>query len=201
MRKRVLPVLYESIDPSVDDDRMKGALWTFNSGTFVKYAMGDHALAPDALRKIFACQAHEKPSIQSCVAAVAENGINSFVEPNFLVYSLDYAPLARTLADFRAHLKFGPDEEALERKTAVKREERVKLWEESVQSSLQVVLDVASAKSTHWRYAIFATRCLRTMVRKDSPASEAHVAFFLKKAHDSQPTLVRCVICRFYGRH
>ncbi|KZV77572.1 hypothetical protein PENSPDRAFT_621096 [Peniophora sp. CONT] len=189
VRRRVIPVLYKSIEPGVEDDRLKGALWTFNSSTFVKYTMGDHALATDALRKIFACQAHEKPSIQTVVAAVAENGINSFVEPNFLVYALDYAPLERTLAAFRAHLAFGPEEEALERRVVVQREERVKLWEESVRNSLQVVLDVASAKATHWRYAIFATRCLRTMVRKDAPTSEEHVKYFLNKAHDSQPTL------------
>ena len=104
---------------------MKGALWTFNSSTFVKYAMGDHALAPDALRKIFACQGHEKPSIQTCVASVAENGINSFVEPNFLVYTVDYPPLERTLSAFRAHLAFGRGDEALEQKAVLKRQERM----------------------------------------------------------------------------
>jgi hypothetical protein len=58
-----------------------------------------------------------------------------------------------------------------------------------LQTSL--VLEIAQAKSTHWRYAIFATRCLRTLVRKDAPISAPHMKYFLEKCYDNHPSLVR----------
>ena len=58
-----------------------------------------------------------------------------------------------------------------------------------LQTSL--VLEIAQAKSTHWRYAIFATRCLRTLVRKDAPISAPHMRYFLEKSYDNHPSLVR----------
>ena len=58
-----------------------------------------------------------------------------------------------------------------------------------LQTSL--VLEIALAKSTHWRYAIFATRCLRTLVRKDAPISAPHKKYFLEKCYDNHPSLVR----------
>ncbi|KAI0257360.1 hypothetical protein BJV78DRAFT_1277900 [Lactifluus subvellereus] len=63
----------------------------------------------------------------------------------------------------------------------------VQLLRPDEQSSL--VLEIAQAKSTHWRYAIFATRCLRTLVRKDSPISASHMKYFLEKCYDNHPSL------------
>lgn len=34
VRRRCLPVLYESLEPGTEDDRMKGALWTLNLSVF-----------------------------------------------------------------------------------------------------------------------------------------------------------------------
>jgi hypothetical protein len=60
---------------------------------------------------------------------------------------------------------------------------------DKLQTSL--ILEIALAKSTHWRYAIFATRCLRTLVRKDAPISAPHMRYFLEKCYDNHPSLVR----------
>jgi len=39
VRRRALPVLFDALKPGVDDDRMKGALWTVNMSDFGKYAI------------------------------------------------------------------------------------------------------------------------------------------------------------------
>jgi proteasome activator subunit 4 len=33
-RRRCLPKLYKALEPGVDDDRMKGALWTLDTSVF-----------------------------------------------------------------------------------------------------------------------------------------------------------------------
>jgi proteasome activator subunit 4 len=134
-------------------------------------------------------------------------GINSFVEPNFLVYEVHYPPVDRALADFRAKLPFSAEEGLLVQHCREKRISRIQLCEEQVTETVGVhatlgglslikrqtslILEIAQAKSTHWRYAIFATRCLRTLVRKDAPVSAAHMKYLLEKCYDNHPSLVR----------
>lgn len=134
-------------------------------------------------------------------------GINSFVEPNFLVYEVHYPCIDRALANFRANLPFSAEEELLVHRCREKRISRIQLCEEQVQETVGVhaslrrlalikrqtslVLEIAQAKSTHWRYAIFAARCLRTLVRKDAPISAPHMSYFLEKCYDNHPSLVR----------
>jgi hypothetical protein len=134
-------------------------------------------------------------------------GINSFVEPNFLVYEVDYPPIDRALANFRAKLPFSAEKALLVQQCKERRISRVQLCEEQVREAVRVhislgrlaliklqtslILEIAQAKSTHWRYAIFAARCLRTLVRKDAPISAPQMRYFLEKCYDNHPSLVR----------
>jgi len=177
------------LEPGTDDDRMKGALWTLNSSVFVKYAMSEPTLAPGLLKKLFGCQANEKPSIQGAVSSVCENGLNSFVEPNFHVYEVHYPYLDRAMANFRSKLPFNPEEDLLVHRCKERRISRIQLCEEQIREATSLVLEIAQTKSTHWRYAIFATRCLRTLIRKDAPISAPHMKYFLEKCYDNHPSL------------
>jgi proteasome activator subunit 4 len=111
------------------------------------------------------------------------------------------------LANFRDKLLFSAENELLAQQCREKRISRVQLCDEQVREAVGVhsflwrltliklqtslTLEIAQAKSTHWRYAIFATRCLRTLVRKDSPISAPQVRYFLEKCYDNHPSLVR----------
>ncbi|TFY83729.1 hypothetical protein EWM64_g270 [Hericium alpestre] len=52
-----------------------------------------------------------------------------------------------------------------------------------------MILAVAEDEATHWRYAIYAARCLRTLIRRDSPVSPDHLHYFLEKVRDNHPSL------------
>jgi hypothetical protein len=141
-------------------------------------------------------------------------GINSFVEPNFLVYEVHYPRIDRALANFRAKLPFSAEEESVVHRCRERRISRIQLCEEQVRETVgmyvclgrlalikrqtSLVLEIAQAKSTHWRYAIFATRCLRTLVRKDAPISAPHMKYFLEKCYDNHPSLVRITYFFYY---
>ena len=47
---------------------------------------------------------YEKPSIQNCVAVIAENCLAHFVEPSFLVYSIESPSLRRAASELEAIL-------------------------------------------------------------------------------------------------
>lgn len=56
------------------------------------------------------------------------------------------------------------------------------------------ILNTAKASLTHWRYSLFAIRCLRSLVRRDVPLTASHISFFLDKTHDSHPNMVKIVV-------
>lgn len=135
--------------------------------------------------------------------------LNSFVEPCFLVYGIEAPLLDKAIERFKASLPFGQEDQAVVARCAEQRVRRNSLQSNganatvctsivnsgftiliSISRQTSFVLDIARSKSTHWRYAIFALRCLRTLIRRDTPTTKEHLAYFLEKAHDDHPSLV-----------
>ncbi|KAF5377624.1 hypothetical protein D9615_005155 [Tricholomella constricta] len=191
VRRRALPILLKALEPGTDDDRMKGALWTINSPYLGKYAISEPTLAPKILKSLLGCQHNEKPSIQDCVSAVAENCLSSFLEPLFLVYEIPTPRVDKALSQLKFTLDIGnsPKEGALVVRCRNKRIERLQKMEDGIQNNITMILEVGESERTHWRYEILATRCLRTLVRRDAPTSSQHLQFFLDRVHDDHPTI------------
>lgn len=68
----------------------------------------------------------------------AFTGINSFVEPNFLVYEVHYPCIDGRLANFRAKLPFNADEEELVHRCREGRMSRIQFCEEQVRETVGV---------------------------------------------------------------
>ncbi|KAG5652289.1 hypothetical protein H0H81_005549 [Sphagnurus paluster] len=191
VRRRVLPVLLEALEPGTEDDRMKGALWTMNSPYLGKYAISEPTLAPQIVKSLLGCQHNEKPSIQDCVSVVAENCMASFLEPLFLVYEMQVPHVDKAVAQIKATLNIGNGSKdgALVVRCRDQRVARSEKTENSIQTSIDIILEVGESEGTHWRYEIVATRCLRTLVRRDAATSAEHTQFFLDRVHDDHPTI------------
>ncbi|CAL1696420.1 unnamed protein product [Somion occarium] len=189
LRRRSLPILYKALEPGVDDDRMKGALWTLNASVFVKYAVGDPTLATDFFSKLFACQHNEKPSIQDCVASLVDTSLGGFVEPCYVVYDVSNQALDRALDNLKKCLSDVVEEPSVVVKARAQRVRRLKLWNDGVQRTTDVILKVAQSPNTHWKYSIVAVRCLRTLIRRDVPLSRSHVQCLLEKTYDSNGSI------------
>jgi hypothetical protein len=63
-------------------------------------------------------------------------GLNSFVEPNFLVYEAHYPRLDRALANFRSMLSFGVEEDLLVTSCREGQMSRIRLSEERVRETV-----------------------------------------------------------------
>ncbi|EGN99641.1 hypothetical protein SERLA73DRAFT_159863 [Serpula lacrymans var. lacrymans S7.3] len=193
VRIRALPILYKALEPGSDDDRMKGALWTLNMSTFGKFAISEPTLATEYIKCLLECQHNEKPSIQNCVSTVADNSLQSFLEPCFLVYDVENPALDKSLSDLQACLTSTEHDKDITRRAREKRIERVNLMNQAidatVKTSITDVIDAVNDKQTHWRYAIAAVRVLRTCIRRDVLMRPEHVRIFFDKVHDSNPTM------------
>ncbi|TFK76829.1 hypothetical protein BDN72DRAFT_890635 [Pluteus cervinus] len=189
VRRRAFPVLYSGLEPGAEDDRMKGALWTINSPSFGKYAVSEPTLLPELVESLFNCQHKEKPSIQDCVAVVAENCLSSFVEPSHLMYDIPAPCLDGAIEVMKSTLNIPTGSKQLIERCRQQRLKRKDLSDQAVKRATISILEIAKSSQTHWRYAIFAVRCLRTLVRRDSPLNAEHVCFFLDKIHDDHPTI------------
>ncbi|KAH7923993.1 hypothetical protein BV22DRAFT_1196262 [Leucogyrophana mollusca] len=214
IRLRALPVLYKALQPGTDDDRMKGALWTLNSsafGTCSSFALRCRAdvsfrkirnlwlvsqgrrleptLATEYISRLLACGHNEKPSIQNCVSAVTDNGLQSFLEPCYLVYEVENDGIAQALDALKVCIHSGKDYNDVMLRARAKRIERIQLMNKAIEATTAAVLGVANDEKTHWRYAIVAVRVLRTLLRRDMPTSAAHIRLFMDKSHDSNPNM------------
>ncbi|KAJ3917772.1 hypothetical protein F5877DRAFT_79643 [Lentinula edodes] len=190
VRRRALPLFYHALEfDTDDDDRMKGALWSLNISSFGKYAISEPTLATDLLTKLLACQSNEKTSIQSCVSTVFDTCLGTFIEPNNLVYDVSTPALHKVLTEFKACLGVKPEDELITDKCRSNRVNRIQRQDEAADRTHKAVLAIAKSSKTHWRYAIVAMRCLRTLVRRDKPLTSAQMTYFLDSVHDSQPTI------------
>ncbi|KAH7880399.1 uncharacterized protein C8R40DRAFT_1165366 [Lentinula edodes] len=190
VRRRALPLFYHALEfDTDDDDRMKGALWSLNISSFGKYAISEPTLATDLLTKLLACQSNEKTSIQSCVSTVFDTCLGTFIEPNNLVYDVSTPALHKVLTEFKACLGVKPEDELITDKCRSNRVNRIQRQDEAADRTHKAVLAIANSSKTHWRYAIVAMRCLRTLVRRDKPLTSAQMTYFLDSVHDSQPTI------------
>ncbi|KAJ4489583.1 hypothetical protein C8J55DRAFT_557490 [Lentinula edodes] len=190
VRRRALPLLYHALEfDTDDDDRMKGALWSLNISSFGRYAISEPTLATDLLTKLLACQSNEKTSIQSCVSTVFDTCLGTFIEPNNLVFDVSTPALHKVLTEFKACLGVKPEDELITDKCRSNRVNRIQRQDEAADRTHKAVLAIAKSSKTHWRYAIVAMRCLRTLVRRDKPLTSAQMTYFLDSVHDSQPTI------------
>ncbi|KAE9410746.1 ARM repeat-containing protein [Gymnopus androsaceus JB14] len=190
VRRRALPLLYRALSEDVDDDdRMKGALWTLNLPSFGKYAVAEPTLATEILTKLLGCQHNEKTSIQDCVSVVLDTCLGSFGEPNNLVYDIPIPALHKVLAEFKPRLGVGYKEEIITDMCRRNRVNRILRQNEASDRTNEAIMTIAKSPKTHWRYAVVAIRCLRTLVRRDKPLTSAQMTYFLESIHDSQPTI------------
>ncbi|KAF8226105.1 hypothetical protein L208DRAFT_1425249 [Tricholoma matsutake] len=189
VRRRALPVLFESLEQGTDDDRMKGALWTVSSNLFGGYAVSEPKLALKLAKSLFSCQANENPSIQNHLSILFDVYLDNLTEPCFLVYDVPTPSLEKALSHLRLSLKVDSKEDSLVLRCREKRLERVRTMNEVIKNCTAAILEVANSPQTHWRYVIFAIRCLITLVRRDFPSSSSQTLFFLEKTYDDHPTI------------
>ncbi|KDR84809.1 hypothetical protein GALMADRAFT_217878 [Galerina marginata CBS 339.88] len=189
VRRRALPVLFNALKPGTEDDRMKGALWTINSPSFGKYAIGEPTMVNEFVSRLFGCQHQEKPSIQDCVSTVFENCLGNFVEPNTLIYEIPTPAVDKAISDLKSLFHVSSKETAITSRAREKRVHRICVSNDAVHIANVNILQVGNSSRTHWRYAIYAVRCLRTLVRRDAPLTRQQISYFLEKVYDDHPSI------------
>ncbi|OCH96655.1 hypothetical protein OBBRIDRAFT_787227 [Obba rivulosa] len=189
VRRRCLPSLFNALEPGTEDDRMKGALWTLNRSVFAKYAIGEPTIATEFVKKLFACQDNEKPSIQEAVAALAETCLNTLVEPSFAFFEIVNPGTAKSLTDLKSDLTASATSDELVVRCASQRIERIDFTNKALTDMTNTILEIAESPYTHWRYAIIAARCLRTLIRRDTPMIPSHVRYLLQATHHSNSSM------------
>ncbi|KAJ8514936.1 hypothetical protein ONZ45_g7571 [Pleurotus djamor] len=189
VRRRALPKLYKALQPGTDDDRMKGALWTLHLSSFGKYAVTEPRLCAELFQHLFGCQHNEKPSIQDAVAAVADGCIGSFTEPSFVVYDTRNPILDKAVQELKVLLPYDASAKSVVNRCTVQRIKRINIANDGIKRATSVILEVGESDDTHWKYAIAAVRCLRTLSRRDVPLNPKLLKYFLDSTADDQPNV------------
>ncbi|KAE8252683.1 hypothetical protein A4X06_0g2008 [Tilletia controversa] len=192
-RTLCMPKLLDTLKPEIADDQMKGALHVLASRGFFRYAFDDDKRLLPYLESMLAAQHRAKPSIQKLVRSIVNSFVGSFPE----IMTIDASPmpedlqsaLQRTRSDLSEKVD-GADEALL---TAVRQKvkERLDSKDELFETLLPRVLQIIQGKDTHWAYAIFGTRMLRALTRKDRPLSKELLVFVAETLTHENPKMRR----------
>ncbi|EJU01100.1 hypothetical protein DACRYDRAFT_22883 [Dacryopinax primogenitus] len=187
VRNQCFPTLYHALQPGIDADRMKGALYTLNLPNFARYACSEPQKTPEFVEALFGCQHQEKPSIQSCVAALADNAIGTIAEPNNLIYLLETPGPDNAAKQLLRVVLPEVESDVLIKKCLENRIMRMQKIEKAIQDTVDILLRVATSPNTHWKYSILAIRFLRTLTRRDQPANAVWTEWLFKAVINPNP--------------
>ena len=56
-----------------------------------------------------------------------------------------------------------------------------------------IILGVAQSATTHWKYAVVANRCLRTLIRKDTSFKPSQIRYITECTYDSNASIVSSI--------
>jgi len=124
------------------------------------------------------------------------SGIANFVEPTYLGYEHPLSPSLVLSVETLKSLVAAKEKTNILERTTTRRIERVQEMNEACTRTISTLLSMGQGKedNVHWRYRIMMIRLLRTLIRRDKAMSAEHMDFVLRKTHDSNPTVVRCLI-------
>ncbi|PWZ00606.1 hypothetical protein BCV70DRAFT_199880 [Testicularia cyperi] len=192
-RSLCLPRLLAAVQPGVQDDRMKGALYVLGSKGLSNLCIVDARFSSDYIVALLAAQHHSKPSIQKLVRGIINDFVIRFAEPSTLkenVESKSLSEAADLLERALPQSLVRPDTELLDAVVA-KRRARFDRVDQLHTELTSKTLDVARDASTHWTFSIFAVRLLRAMVRKDRPLLEEPARYLAQQVVSENPKMRR----------
>ncbi|KAE8212365.1 hypothetical protein CF327_g3970 [Tilletia walkeri] len=192
-RTLCMPKLLDSLKPAIEDDQMKGALHVLASRGFFRYAFDDDKRLMPYLESMLAAQYRSKPSIQKLVRSIVNGFVGSFQE----IMTIDASPvpeeltvaLERTRSDLGKKVDIA--DEALLAAVRQKVKERLDSKDDLFETLLPRVLEIIQGEKTHWAYAIFGTRMLRALTRKDRPLSKELFVFVAQTLCHENPKMRR----------
>ncbi|KAF8587289.1 ARM repeat-containing protein [Ramaria rubella] len=186
-----LPQLFDALGKGSDPDRMKGALYLLSNKATASYALADRQYAGKYLLSLLNCQHQEKPSIQKLVSNTMADILGNLTPESFSshVYSLDTPGVDEAIRLVRQQFGLSDVDLPLLDKAISTLPARLQRKEALYASTLNSVLELARAPTTHWRYVQAAARFLSHMIRRDVSPSPGVARFFIDNTLSDHPSL------------
>ncbi|KAI5481022.1 proteasome activator subunit 4 [Pseudohyphozyma bogoriensis] len=180
-RTLVYPRLFEALMPAPGHDVKKGpttdyvlsmraeaALEILHSKLHQNLAILDWRFGPKYLETLLQCAHFERPSVQKSVQRIAHDFVIRLSEPSTLKSSVYSEGLLAAANRLEAATSV-PDDPALLAAVEEKAKQRITQKNDAYADLVPKLLAIAEDPTTHWRYALTATRFLRALIRRDQP--------------------------------
>ncbi|SCV72468.1 BQ2448_4005 [Microbotryum intermedium] len=160
--------LFEALQPGTDHDVMKGALFVLGSKATQNMAILDWRFTGKYLETMLACSHQERPSVQNLIKQITHDFVIRLAEPSTLKATVDSESLKSAADDLERSITY-PEDLDLVARVAGKATGRTDQKNEAYDRLLPILLRIAQAPATHWRYSLTSTRFLRALIRRDQP--------------------------------
>ncbi|CAO1628827.1 unnamed protein product [Parajaminaea phylloscopi] len=185
--------LLATIRPGALDDQVKGALYVLGSKGFSSIAVIDPRFTAEYVLCLLKAQHHPKPSLQKLVRGLLNDFCVRFIEPSTLKYDLETpAELIAFASETEASLRSSPQAPAKSdvlAEVAARRQARIDGIQRVHDRLVPEVMAIGLDSATHWSFALYAARLLRSMIRRDQPLSKDVAQFFIQQLHADNPVM------------
>ncbi|PWN28316.1 hypothetical protein BDZ90DRAFT_250757 [Jaminaea rosea] len=187
-RQLCVHTLISKVQPGVDDDQMKGALYVLGSKGFSSAAITDARITAEYLLCLLNAQHHPKPSLQKLVRGLLSDFASRFVEPSTLKFHLDTpAPLIKAVDEFTTSLP--PIDASILQEVRDRRQARIARIDSTVARLGPEIMSIATNHATHWSFTLYSARLLRAMIRRDQPLAPDVAGYFAGQLLSENPNM------------
>ena len=183
------PKLFDALQPGTDPDTMKGALYVLRYN-----AIGISRISrywqhlPRLAESLLNAHHQPKPSIQALVAKATEELVGAMREPSSVDINIRCEGVDEAVRSLDGYLTHKSDSKLVDRLHTAIVENRA-VQDAQYDKFVDMLIAIASDPSLNWRYAVFASRFLITLSRRDQPVDIRLAKYFAENAQHPHPRI------------
>lgn len=183
------PTLFDALQPGSDPDRMKGALYVlrYNQVGIARIARDWNQLL-ELTECLLGAHHENKASVQAQIAKATEELISSIKEPCSFDMDIRCEGIDAATEGVLSVLKKTADLD-LVKKTHQALHDKIALQDAEWDRFVDRVIVIASNPQLNWRYTLWASKLLYSVMRRDRPIDIRLAKFFSNNVQNAHPRI------------
>lgn len=183
------PTLFDALQPGSDPDRMKGAIYVlrYNHVGIIRIAR-DWCQLLQLTECLLGAHHENKASVQALVAKATEELIGQIKEPTSFDLEVRMEGINAAAEGVLSVISKRPDEE-LVRRTHQAILDRMAVQDAEWDKFVDRLIVIANNPSLNWRYTLWASKLLYSVMRRDRPIDVRLAKFFSGNVQNAHPRI------------
>jgi proteasome activator subunit 4 len=183
------PTLFDALQPGSDPDRMKGALYVLRyNHVGIPRISRDWRQLLELVECLLGAHHENKASVQALLSKATEELISSIKEPESFDLDVGLTGVDTAANELASRTRYQPSADVV-RKTHAGIIDMTKKQDEEWDKFVDRVIEIARTPGLNWRYALWASKLLLSVMRRDRPTDVRLARFFAQSVRNAHPRI------------